>query len=251
MGVTDLDTLKQKDFSFTPESLRVRCPHCRKLYLVQRSDIRETRPRFECVQCHERFWLSAEEVDANQEMVGLPIQVREAPKPQRVEPCPKCRAPISVGSLECSSCGVVVNKWRAARSSKDSAIAAGDLLQRQWQKVMDAFTHGPTHMDFITACRRENNLAFAAQQYGTLAKVLPGDEQIQQRVREIEALAIAEIPPTEKRFRPKMPRVWQVPLIAGSAMLIIGLVMPVFRNLIGVGAALIFMSAAIKWQLKD
>ena len=114
-GVTDLDTLKQKDFSFTPESLRVRCPHCRKLYLVQRSDIRETRPRFECVQCRERFWLSIEEVDANQEMIGLPIQVREAPKPQRVEPCPKCRAPIHVGVLECKTCGVVVSKWRSAR----------------------------------------------------------------------------------------------------------------------------------------
>ena len=244
-----MDVNKQNDVSFSSEALRVRCPHCRKLYLVQRADIRETKPRFECVQCHERFWLATEEIDASQEIVGLPIQVREVSKPLKVEPCPKCRAPIAVGSLECTSCGVVVSKWRAARSQKSGTVVASDVLQRQWQKVMDDFSHSNTHQDFILACRRHGNLPFAAQQYGHLAQVLPGDDQIRQRLVEIEALSLSEIPVSDKKFRPTMPKIWQVPLILGSVMMFLGLVSPMLRNLMSVGAVLMFLSVTLRWQL--
>lgn len=245
-----MDIIKQNDEILATETLRVRCPHCRKLYLVQRADIRETKPRFECVQCHERFWLATEEINAHQEVIGLPLQVREVSRPLKVEPCPKCRAPIAVGSLECSSCGVVISKWRTVRSQKSGTVVASDVLQRQWQKVMDDFSHTSTHQDFILACRRDGNLAFAAQQYGSLAQVLPGDDQIRQRLSEIEALSLSEIPVTDKKFRPTMPKIWQIPLIAGSAMMLLGLVLPMFRNLMGVGAVLMFLSVTLRWQLK-
>lgn len=243
-----MDTLKQKDFGFTSESLRVRCPHCRKLYLVQRADIRETRPRFECVQCRERFWLSVEDITGREEIVGLPLQVKESPKPQKVEACPKCRATIAVGSLECGSCGVVISKWKAARSSKASPIPASETLHREWQKVIDGFGSATTHDDFIASCRRDKNLPFAAQQYANLLQVLPGDEQIQQRIREIENLALAQVAVTEKKMGLRMPTLWQWPLIIGGLMILLGLALPLFRNMVGAGAAVIFVSLALRWQ---
>src|SRR5690606_25754526 len=84
------------------DSLRVRCPHCRKLYLVQVADIQEARPRFECIECHTQFWLSMAEVDFRSEVIGWPVHLRQPPrKPEpktvgttaELSPCPKCFRP--------------------------------------------------------------------------------------------------------------------------------------------------------------
>src|SRR4051812_46545989 len=73
--------LERKPYS--SEALRVRCPHCRKLYMVQYGDVKEAKPRFECVQCHNRFWLAMADMDfTSGEVSGLPIEVKSAPVPR-------------------------------------------------------------------------------------------------------------------------------------------------------------------------
>src|ERR1035437_9843573 len=99
-----MDTMEEKEMKelerkpYSSESMRVRCPHCRKLYMVQFNDIKEAKPRFECVQCNHRFWVSMPDMDLSKELTGIPVQFKEAP-PQKTkkadpalasEPCPKC-----------------------------------------------------------------------------------------------------------------------------------------------------------------
>ena len=80
MPVETSSGLGENEMERTPyvsESLRVRCPECRKLYMVQFGDIGEAKPRFECVQCRTRFWLSLPEMDLSRELTGIPLQVKE------------------------------------------------------------------------------------------------------------------------------------------------------------------------------
>lgn len=205
------------------DSLRVRCPSCRKLYMVQFSDIKEARPRFECVQCHSRFWLSLPDMDLGNELAGIPMQVKETPSSPR---------PVMAK-------GIV-----APTHSSGLAIA--------WQKVVADFADDRAHDDFIRTAMRERNLAFAGFQYGQMLKLMPSDETTRKRVGEIQALGGQLMPPRPEERPPRMfsRRLLQLPLALASVMIVMGLLIPFFRNLVGVGAALLFLAIALQWQFR-
>ena len=178
-----MNELERKPYS--SESLRVRCPHCRKLYLVQYNDVKEAKPRFECIQCHDRFWLSLPEMDINSELMGLPLQVKEIPqKSKRVvdpsakptEPCPKCFKLIHAGSSECSHCGVLISKAKELAFQEDRP-AHSETLGQAWKNVIANYGDETVHSDFLRIAQRESNLPFAAIQYGQMQKLMPGDRR--------------------------------------------------------------------------
>lgn len=243
----------------TRETLRVRCPHCRKLYLVQFADIQEAKPRFECVQCHTRFWLSLNALTPGEEseVLGLPMQVREpapmkpAAKPApnaKKDPCPKCFKPVEAGRTECASCGVIIEKYKNSMSFNDPVPTHSPALAQLWKKLIDDYANDPLHAEFLKACQRERNLAFAATQYAQMQKLMPADETTARRLQEIQALGAVLLPPTSRQVRvPRAyPRLWQFLLMGATLTMVVGMVAPMFRNLVGVGAVLLFIGAALQ-----
>lgn len=245
----------------TPETLRVRCPHCRKLYMVQFSDIQEAKPRFECVQCRSRFWLSLPDMDLSGEVHGLPLQMREMPRVTRStpapvnvkrEPCPKCFKPMEPGHAECSSCGVIVDKFKnAALNFVDGVPPHSATLAALWKRLVGDYGNDTIHAEFLRACQRERNLPFAACQYGAMSKLMPTDEITTRRLKEVQALGMSSLSaPDRQTAALKMPkmysRLWQVPLMGATLVMIVGMVLPVFRNLVGVGAVLAFLAFALR-----
>jgi hypothetical protein len=252
MPVDTMQEMERTPLS-SAESLRVRCPHCRKLYLVQFTDIREAKPRFECVQCRTRFWLSLGDVDLSQELVGLPLQQREAPL-KKTEPCPKCFKPVEAGRSDCGACGVVLEKARSTPNFIENMPPHSANLETLWKKVIGNYAEPALHNDFIRACQRERNLAYAGAQYALLIKLMPSDEITQKRLGEIKALG-SSLMPSVARGKPQLKspayfRMWHFPLMAAVIVIIVGMVLPMFRNLVGLGAMLLFLAMALRIQFR-
>lgn len=241
---------------YSSETFRVRCPHCRKLYLVQFHDIQEAKPRFECVQCHSRFWLSLPDMDLTNELIGLPLQVKEVPKPLKIEkketePCPKCFKPNAINASECAHCGVMINKAKAGLDFLDSIPARSGTLEGAWRKVMADYSEDQSHNDFIRTAQAERNLPYAAAQYGQMQKLMPTDEITKRRIHEVQALASTMLPPRgEKKAKRMYPRLWQIPLLGATILIIVGMYLPMFRQIVGVGAAFLFLGIAMQLQLR-
>lgn len=239
----------------TPESLRVRCPHCRKLYLVQYNDIQESKPRFECVECRDRFWISLNDMDFSTEVDGLPIHVKESPKsaPAKVketdagDPCPKCFKLTPRHSSECVHCGVVLKKVRELEF-KEPVPAHSPHLEALWHQVISAYDVPNGHDEFIRACQADSNLAYAAVLYGQMSKIMPMDEITTARLKQVKALSdlLTPGPARPRIFWRQSSRLWQIPLLAGVICLAVGLALPVFRNIAGVGAAFLFLAVAMR-----
>lgn len=275
MPIDSMREMERTPYS-QPETLRVRCPHCRKLYLVQYGDIQEAKPRFECVQCRSRFWLSLSDMDLTSEVIGIPADAKDVPvrpktppnagaksiakapaPPQKnaeLEPCPKCFKLVDVALKECNHCGVVISKLKNAFSIQENFPAHSANLESLWHKVLADYGSEVLHDEFLTHCQRENNLAYAAALYSQMVKLMPADDLTISRLGAIQKMGELMLPPTRQsldtRAPRRMPRVWQLPLFAGVLLTVVGFSSPVFRNMAGVGAALIFFAIAIQIQLR-
>lgn len=248
------------------ESLRVRCPKCTKLYMVQTSDIRETRPRFECASCHERFWIQYPECLGQEEVMGLridqleiklktPIAEKSGDGVESGEPeadgCPKCHKTLNPAIADCPHCGVIPEKYMNLKTA--SRIQGSERLSVLWKKIIDNYESETLHQEFIRVSTMENNLAYAGTQYAQLLKLIPDDERANRMIKEIEALVSVPISQTSKlrihSVKQKTPRWVQGVLIAGTVIVAAGIFFPVLRNLAGVGAVLVFIGAGYKMKI--
>jgi hypothetical protein len=205
------------------------------------------------------------DMDFTSEVVGLPIQVKESPPkfkisespkpvgapaaPVDTKPCPKCFKAIPVrGVTECPHCGVLVSKVKEL-NFVDKTPAHSQALGAAWQKVIQSYDDENTHAEFLRLAQRERNLAYAGAQYAQMQKLMADDEVTKRRIREVQALASVTVAPIDREMRPRgYGRMWQVPLVAAAMMIGVGLVFPVFRNMVGVGAAILFIAFAIQLQ---
>ncbi len=284
MQTTKENNMMTSDLERKPypsDSMRVRCPHCRKLYLVQVADIREDRPRFECVQCNSRFFVNMADfdLDHNGEVIGLlaaphPVtspnfpltgpssesRVGSQAEPQRkptfqpkreMQPCPKCFKLVQLRTAECPHCGVLIGRLQEL-AIRENLPPHSPALAEAWQKVIADYGNESVHVSFIQAAHREGFLAYAAGQYSQLSSLMPADETTRRHIREIQALSTLVFPTRERAARQGLyPRVWQVPLAAAVIMILVGIFLPVFRNMVGVGAAVFFIALALKFQLRQ
>jgi hypothetical protein len=245
------------------ESLRVRCPQCTKLFLVQTKDIRETRPRFECASCHERFWIPYPECVSLGEIIGSRIDHWESRAPipetkadgEAIAPmistqCPKCKGALAAGAEECPHCGVIPRKFLSLKTA--SRIQGSERLSVLWKEIIDDYENVERHATFIKISSIENNLAYASAQYAQLLKLMPTEERATQMIKEIEALV--SIPISQSRsiriqnVREKTPRWIKAAFAIGALMVAAGIFFPLLRNLTGLGAVLVFL--ALGYRMK-
>lgn len=262
MNTDAMKEMERKPYS--SEAMRVRCPHCRKLYLVQFADVKESKPKFECVQCRSRFWLALGDMDLSGEVTGIPVHVKDVPRRDQVapvtveakDPCPKCFKPVAKSAVECDHCGVLIAKARESLNFIEN-VPRSETLAILWKKVISHYAEPAVHHEFMQACQREGNLVYASSQYGMMLKLMPADELTLKRIEEVKALAGAAYPALAatsatqaKKTLRKFGRLWQVPLLGAAIMILVGMFVPVFRNMIGVGAAFLFLALALQIQFR-
>jgi hypothetical protein len=254
--------LSTKGHSLEQAVVRVRCPNCIKLYAVDAAEIAEAKPQFECAKCQTRFWFPFPASLSAGEILGFPLAwleekpateplapVERAPEPARMFSCPRCQANYGAGDTECPKCGVVFSKIEMSEEMR--SVSASSSLRRLWHQVMDNYAVLPGHRKFVHACQRENNLVFASQQYARVLKAHSGDETALQMQKEISALAvtIGGVARTPKSFSfiKLMPRLTTILMVIGGVVIGLGFIIPDARNLIGLGASMVFFMLAVDW----
>ena len=176
--------------------------------------------------------------------------------PRDLEPCPKCFKPVEVGISECTHCGVMISKFKSGLSFTEPVPAHSTALQAAWKKVISDYANLSLHQEFLRMAQREYNLAYAAAQYGQMLKLMPTDEITRQRISEIHAMSSVMLPPRRASHASRTsrgstariygyPRLWQIPLLGATILMVAGLAVPFLRNLVGVGAAFLFLAVAM------
>lgn len=261
------DYLKNGDSSSEKNLLasvvNIRCPNCFKLYTVKTEEIHENKPKFACNSCEQVFWIAFPECLGPEEVLGYPEAEIETHGvdfklkdmdfvEETYRDCPRCKAKNVNAAKECNSCGVVFEKFEGQKL-KSFEISSTESLKTSWNAVMDNYEHDNFHQEFIDLCLAEKKIDFAAQKYSKILMAYPGDRVAQQMLERIENLAMAtfgspldiEKPPSKKRFR------WTFLLMSlGLSMVLIGYFIPQLRNMVGVGVALMFLTAAVRFYFR-
>lgn len=206
--------MRQVDLHSNPSTLLVRCPQCFKSYSVDASEIRDSRPRFECISCHGRFWIAYPEVlESPKGVIGFPVEwdappsreetslekiSREdeemAPTPRPLTfSCPKCEEPYVAGDQECKKCGVIFLKFEESlrqkeRAKKEATFSASPEVRERWDSVLEDYENKELHQNFISAAWADRSLDYAAYKYASILEVVPRDELASQALKEVQAL---------------------------------------------------------------
>lgn len=164
--------------------------------------------------------------------------------------CVKCGALNKKEAVECSNCGVVFSKFKLHRDDPIAAKAP-QKLKEIWQMVTHHYEDEDLHDEFIRQCRKANQLEFASSRYSKILEAQPNESTALNYKNRIIALASApierELKIERKRFR--VPFTSLIMLMSAIVMFM-GYMMPELRNLMGIGAAFLFVTTAIRLIFK-
>ncbi|MBK8203425.1 MAG: hypothetical protein IPK68_14215 [Bdellovibrionales bacterium] len=167
------------------------------------------------------------------------------------DPCPKCKVPIVRGIQECPHCGILVQKFLAfqkLRDEEEQGFPASKELRAYWATLIDKYDDQECHQKFIRLCQGERNLVYASRQYGKILAAYSGDETANKMRTQILALSQLSAAAIRVGKKPALNRYsWNLSnfIILLSVILItVGLFLEPWRNMVGVGVALIFFTLA-------
>jgi hypothetical protein len=270
--------------------LRVRCPHCYKLYSVATEEIREAKPKFECVDCHGRFWIAfPESLEHAGGVIGFAIEATApaatnsltattspaattAPIIAKPFSCPKCGEAYAGGDRECTRCGVIFAKFSAAReNTAHTEISASPELRDLWEAALNDYDNQSRHQQFLGYAQIEGNLEYALSKYNLILENCPADQMAARAQAEAKALMVARLEArmpvmhgkeSKGIFSGLQDAFANIPLrIPGfrfgtlimflCAMVIVtGLIVPGQRNLAGVGSSILFFILALRYYFR-
>jgi hypothetical protein len=170
------------------------------------------------------------------------------------ESCPKCGHAHAVKDEECAHCGVIFSQYRESAEDLKAGFQVPRRLRDSWKNLINHFDEASLHESFIELCRREQALDYAAYRYGRVHKACPEDEVSKAMLAKIEGLLVAAAPAAvetpspvkKKKFRLSNFRFSNLIFALGVGLMIAGYFWPALRNIVGVGAAVIFLGFAFR-----
>lgn len=170
--------------------------------------------------------------------------------------CPKCQTKNPRLMKECLKCGVLFEKVESL--PLDRQLGALPSLMKAWKDLMSDYENLRKHVAFVDRCEDLQALPFALKKYEHLREAQPQDAITQQMFHRVlirqlknKAAKVSWIQQTSAKLNQmscqiNWPRVRKVsPYVISSLMITVGLANPSARNLIGIGAAVIFLTAGM------
>jgi hypothetical protein len=244
-----------------PAVYKMRCPHCKKLYSVQAQVVLSASSplHFQCKSCNVNFETPVLSMD---EINHMEIETRfvrgevGVGAPAGLVPCPKCHQSNERTAEECRSCGIVFAKYdEADRLDRLSEFGIRRDLADLWASTLNDYDNMDLHEQFIAECYKADCLSYAAQKYSRILGAAPNENIAKLMRRRILGLASfkTESPSVRKNESTdktqesgfKIPRIDQLILIAGGALMGFGLILPNSKDLIGIGLATVALGAGI------
>lgn len=265
------------------EKIKVRCPQCFKLFLVETSDIKESHPQFACSQCQEKFWLSYPEcLGVAGEVLGFPMDfpidrgnqafampnfdwVDANPTKSKetssslfhtdllTQPCPKCQEPYQAGEKECKKCGVLIQGYKK-NDLEQNTIWAPKEVKESWESVLLNYQDLTVHRQFIRMSQRLGYIDYAAQKYAQMIEIQGESDGIaRQMLQEVKARMefIGTSQPVKIQKRSRVRVFFSFLFVICGVLMAMGYVVPVWRNLMGVGASLLVILLAFYYFFKS
>lgn len=260
------------------EQLKVRCPQCFQSFRINTREVRQARPKFSCTKCESKFWLPFPESLRQKELIGFPLswiestpesmdkkttqdsepQETVAPRVETFE-CPSCGYDNARDEVECKKCGVVFEKIMARAQDQEEGVTSTPLLRKKWKQILEDFENDDAHESFLLECQKLNCLTFASRRYSQLGEAIGADATIEKMMDRLNTLSQQKLAHLQKAavnnkasrsWRPGWLNLSNIILFCAIAVCGVGFAMPEGRNLIGVGAALGFLSLAARFTLR-
>lgn len=256
------------------ETLRMRCPNCRKLYSVEMRHLQSSvqAPKFDCIGCQSQF------------AVELPIQlgtplletyliepsfpasdIPQAPsiarapveKVPQVESrtCPKCGSRSPMTSEDCASCGIVFSRYKPDTDESyfgDLNVVAKREISALWEAVVENYESELTHDRFVRACQEAKCLSFAAHKYSKILSAAPGEELALKMQKQVMAYASHKFEHPKERggWKFRVPGFNGLAIFLGTSVTLMGLLLPNMNNMTGIGISLLALSIGVRFFLR-
>lgn len=252
----------------------IRCPSCNKLFRVDAKEIKSTTPHFDCTACKTRFCFDYPPENVNRietrvismkDTFQLEDSVDQAEVPE-LRKCPKCESLNPRLSKECIKCGVIFEKVENLQP-EDAVLGAIPSLVKAWQELLGDYDNLKKHVAFVDRCEDLQALPFALKKYQTLKEAQPQDGLVDKMIHRVllrklkrktdsmsQVQSLLGKIATAKEFvnsRVNWVRIRKLaPLALALALILIGLSSSSARNMVGVGAAIVFLTLGIRVFLK-
>lgn len=249
-----------------PTIIRVRCPDCRKLYSIDPNDLHSAQPFFECVACKSKFSFKRDQIPMGGFVIAKTVKPANADELQSLNlaeltnslrECPECHQNNPKARKDCLRCGLIFEK--AALAKDNDGTKAIPTLVKTYQDLLKDYQNFTKHMSFVDQCEELQALPFALKKYRNLKAVQPNDpiakkmwDSIVFRGLLSTHKQLAKFPQIE-RFLTQIPwrKVMKLsPLVLAMTLIVVGMASGTLRNMVGMGAALLFMIFGINWFIK-
>lgn len=239
------------------EVLQFRCPCCQKLYSVDQRLLQSAQPEFECRSCSTTFNFNKADIffSTERSLSWVETKIKIPPAAAAVLEadfhnlnCPKCNHVTPKAWESCKSCGVILSKLTDL--NLNSKIRVIPSLMNNWKEVLEKFDVGSQHERFHKACWELNSVDFGIDQYLNLKAAVVSEDlkkAIDENLSKLKTGAFQQLQNSNietKSFFHQFPwgRFFKVSALSLSATLVIlGLIEPKLKNMIGVGTALCFL----------
>jgi hypothetical protein len=240
----------------------VRCPSCNKLFRIDSREIKSASPYFDCTACKARFAFDYPPENVNRIETRLisqkdtfqladSLDQEEIPELRK---CPKCEALNPRLSKECIKCGVIFERLENLPPA-DAALGAIPSLVKAWQDLLSDYDNLRKHMAFVDRCEELQALPYALKKYESLREAQPQDGVAQQMFHRILLRKFAskakqnsvylKLAGISAQVNWLQVRKW-IPFAVGALFILIGMVHPLTRNMVGIGAAILFLTLGLR-----
>lgn len=244
----------------------VRCPSCNKLFRIDSREIKSSSPYFDCTACKARFTFDFPPPNVNRietrvvsqkDTFQLEDSVDQEAMPE-LKKCPKCSAMNPRLTKECIKCGVIFERVESVPAS-DAALGAIPSLMKAWQDLLSDYDNLKKHVAFVDRCEDLHALPFALKKYQSLKEAQPQDDLAQTMLHRVllrnigtKAKNLSLVQKSQEALsKVNWVRVRKLaPMIIGLLLVLIGLTTNSYRNMVGVGAALLFLTIGLTVFIK-
>lgn len=247
------------------QHFNIRCPSCQKLFRVDSREIKSSQPHYDCSSCKGRFTFdfppsSVNRVETRMVSQAETFALKESTANTAavmgvdLKKCPKCSAINPKLAGECLKCHVIFEKVEDL--VMDPALGAFPSLVRAWHELMSDYDNLKKHLAFVDRCEDLQALPFALKKYEILKEAQPQDEVAQKMFQSVWVKALAGRVPGHKYVNQYLAQVnWMrvrklAPVVFAMIFILSGLAHAGSRNLVGVGAAILFLTLGLTIFIK-
>lgn len=240
----------------------VRCPSCNKLFRIDSREIKSSSPHFDCSACKTRFSFDFPPSNVNKietrvvsqkDTFQLEDSVDQSALPDELRKCPKCSSLSPRLSKECIKCGIIFERVESVPVT-DAALGAIPSLVKAWQDLMGDYDNLKKHVAFVDRCEDLQALPYALKKYQSLKEAQPQDDVAQKMFHKVLLKNLhgrAEQMNWYQNAKSALLKVNWVrirkltPTTIGVLLILSGLFQTAGRNMVGVGAAILFLTVGL------